>query len=72
MNRFKKELRKKGFKFESDYPWLPYYVKGDFGKPGNICLEGIFVNSEYATVVELYNVGEYLYEIQRNGKVVVK
>ena len=56
MNRLKKELKKKGIKLECDYKWLPYYTKGDFGKPGNICVEGVSVVSNTATVYIFYNV----------------
>lgn len=43
MNRFKKEIRKKGFKIASDYPWLPYQLKGkDCFEPGNILIDEDF------------------------------
>ena len=47
MNRFKKELRKKGIKLESDYPWLPFELKS-----GGI-IEGVKVLTEYG-IVEFY------------------
>ena len=56
MNRFKKEIRKRGFKLESDYPWMPYDIKGSFMKPGYICLESVTVDSENAIVYRRYNV----------------
>lgn len=70
MNRFKKEIRKRGIKLESDYPELPYYVKGkSCFEPGYICIESVFVNSETATVTEFYNVGvDKLITMKRNGK----
>ena len=45
MNRFKKELRKRGVMMENDYPYLPY---------GS--LETVEVNSETCTVSCYYNV----------------
>ena len=70
MNRFKKEIRKKGIKLESDYPVIPYYVKGkSCFEPGNICIRSVFVNSETATVTVFYNVGvDKLITLKRNGE----
>lgn len=50
MNRFKKELRKKGFKLECDYPFLPYDVNA-------ITVEGVTVDSTQCLLLEHYNVG---------------
>lgn len=47
MNRFKKELRKKGIKLECDYPWLPYEGK-------YVTLDSILVNSEMCMVTHIY------------------
>lgn len=66
MNRFKKELRKKGFKLESDYEYLPYKLEGYT----YILLDSVFVNSERATIVEFYNVDTLHYEMLRNGEIV--
>ena len=44
MNRFKKELRKRGIKLESDYPFIPYNG-----------LEAIIVHSDTATVSEYHD-----------------
>lgn len=41
MNRFKKELAKRGYKMEKDYPSMPYQTSMDF-------IEAITVNSELA------------------------
>lgn len=56
MNRFKKEIRKRGYKLESDYPYLPYDISGSFLEPGHIVLDSVVVNSEEATVYCCYNV----------------
>ena len=53
MNRFKKEIRKRGFKLESDLPCLPYELKGD----NRILLDSIFVNSERAEIVVVFDDG---------------
>ena len=66
MNRFKKEIRKRGFKLESDLPCLPYELKGH----NYIVLESIFVNSERATIVEFYNVDDLHYQMLRSGEIV--
>lgn len=66
MNRFKKEIRKRGFKLESDLPCLPYELKGH----NYILLESIFVNSEYAEIVEFYNVDDLHYKMLRSGEIV--
>lgn len=51
MNRFKKELIKKGFQLKADFP---LDVKGRFGEPGYIYLDDISVDTEKATVTEWY------------------
>lgn len=56
MNRFKKEIRKRGFKLESDYLYMPYDIKGRFMGPGYICLDAVIVDSENAIVYRHYNV----------------
>ena len=68
MNRFKKELKGKGIIV--DYPYLPYYVKGDFGKPGNICIEEVIINAERQTITTLYNVTVTCQKMLRNGDLV--
>ncbi len=52
MNRFKKEIRKRGYKLESDYPWMPYEIEGSF----YLVLEAVTVDSENAIVYRHYNV----------------
>ena len=39
MNRIKKEIRKKGFKLENDYPYLPF-------KENSVVIEGVTFDSE--------------------------
>lgn len=50
MNRFKKEIRKKGFKLECDYPWLPFEEKTVF-------IEAITVDAENCLLKQHANVG---------------
>lgn len=70
MNRVKKEIRKRGFKLENDYPFLPYYIKGSSPfEPGNICLEGVTVNSERATFTQYFNVICLSYTMHRDGEI---
>ena len=52
MNRFKKEIRKRGFKLTSDYEYMPYEIKGGF----YLVLEAVIVDSENAIVYRHYNV----------------
>lgn len=70
MNRFKKELKAKGFKFNNDYPWLPYYIKGSFGEPGNIVLDEVIVNAETATIKSVLNIDITQMKMLRNGNMV--
>ena len=69
MNRFKKYLRSKGVKLESDYPPLPWCVsrQKDPYAPGYISIEGIFVNSEQATFTTFYNVLSDVTKVNRDG-----
>ena len=73
MNRVKKEIRKKGIKLESDYPYLPYYIKGKscFDR-GYICVEGVTVDSENATVTRDLNIINEKYKLLRNGRLVME
>lgn len=50
MNRFKKELRKRGIKLECDYPYLPFEEK-------SIMIEGITVGNETCLLYQHANVG---------------
>ena len=68
MNRFEKELKAKGIIV--DYPCLPYYVKGKFGEPGNICIEEVIVNAERQTITTFYNVIVICQKMLRNGDLV--
>lgn len=68
MNRFKKEIRKKGIRLESDYPWMPYYIKGNSPfDVGNICVECVSINAENATVTTVYNTLVTRVRMNRNG-----
>lgn len=66
MNRFKKELVKKGFQLKSDFP---LDVKGRFGEPGYIYLDDISVDTEKATVTEWYNIIVNKFQVLRNGNI---
>ena len=68
MNRLKKVLRQKGIKMNNDYECLPYNIKGEFMKPGNIVIEDVIVNSETATITEIYNVDISVKRLLRNGQ----
>lgn len=69
MNRIKKELRRKGIKLEVDYPTIPYYIKGkSCFERGYILLDGIYVNSEEATVKRYLNIGIETIRLTRTGK----
>ena len=50
MNRFKKELIKRGFSLEHQYPCLPYEVSN------GIYIDSIIANAEYCTYTTYYNV----------------
>ena len=69
MNAFKRYIRKKGIRLESDYETLPYDVQGTFGKPGHIFLDGVTVNSEKATITEYLNVMDVVYKVTRSGEI---
>lgn len=57
MNAFKRYVKRKGIKLESDYPYMPY---GE--------LDSVWINSEKATVTHAYyTVGCVTTEFQRNG-----
>ena len=63
MNRFKKELRKKGVKLESDYLYLPC----PYGE--SLILEGISVSSEQAKFIKHFTCGSVLYKMDRKGNI---
>ena len=67
MNAFKKYIRRKGFKLESDYDTIPYYIKGKPFEPGAICVTGIYVDSEKISVIISYNVIDEMYTFKRDG-----
>ena len=59
MNRFKKELRKKGIKMENDYNYLPC----EYGN--NLVLEGISVSADYAKFILHFTCGSVWYKMDR-------
>lgn len=61
MNRFKKELKRRGFKMECDYPWLPYDM-------GSASLQAIIVDAEHCAVIDVYDVIVERYEFGRDMK----
>lgn len=50
MNRFKKELRKRGYKLEQDYPSMPYSTDS------NYTIEAIKVDAEHFRYIMYCNV----------------
>lgn len=64
MTRYKKELRKRGYKLEMDYPWLPYDC-------GSFTLEAVNtkIRNSYIVIIRDYNVGTSLEFIDRNYNV---
>ncbi len=68
MNRFKKEIRRKGIKLEADYPWLPYFIKGkSVFERGYIFVDGVTVKTETATIYRYLNIGVEVITMKRNG-----
>lgn len=67
MNAFKKYIRRKGFKLESDYDTIPYYIKGKPFQSGAICITDIYVDSGKALVFITYNVINEMYRFKRDG-----
>ena len=71
MNRFKRELRRKGVKLKDDYMCLPFALSGNNPfSPGYISVEDVFVDSKRATVTIFYNVIDETIRMDRNGKLV--
>ncbi len=70
MNRFKKEIRKRGIKLAIDYPTLPYAIKGKSPfETGYIAVDDVFVDATKANVVVFYNVDETIYHMDRDGSI---
>lgn len=63
MNRFKKELKRKGVMLENDYPHLPYEISD------NIFVEGVVVDSEKCTVTRYTNVLEDRWKMLKDGTI---
>ena len=65
MTRYNKELRKRGYKQESDYPLLPYEV-------GNITIEAVNTKivDNRIVIITCYNVSRGLEFLDRNFNVV--
>lgn len=61
MNRFKKEVRKKGVKLENDYMYMPIAVCN------NLVLESVIVVAEKAKVSLCYTCGVIEYTMDRSG-----
>ena len=64
MTRFKKELKRKGFKFEEDYDFLPFPSGGS-----GVMIDMVLVNAEEATWKEYYNVIAIQYTLNRDGTI---
>lgn len=61
MNRFKKEIRKRGYEIENDFPYMPYQV-------GLHIIEAIKVNAEKACVTVYTTSISYTISFKRNLK----
>ena len=61
MNAFKRYVKKKGFKLENDYPWLPYNIKP------HMTIETILCNSEYCFIVLGYTSISTIVHFNRDG-----
>ena len=64
MNRFKKEIKKKGIKLESDYLYLPY-------NDGRLTVEAVDVNTETATVKIYYTSIVMRYVMRYDGALII-
>ena len=63
MNRFKKEIRKRGYTMACDYyPYLPYPLTE------SVYLESIIVSTEQASIYRCYNVATEKITFMRNMK----
>lgn len=65
MTAFKKYIRKKGYKTEEDYPYIPYQPLRS-----NIVILSIYVSAERACLVTEFNVGTTYEYFGRNGEVI--
>ena len=65
MTRYKKELRKRGFKLEIDYPWMPY-------KDRSVLIEAINTKiiDNRIVIITCSNVGCDLTFLDRNFSIV--
>jgi uncharacterized protein YjfI (DUF2170 family) len=52
MTRFKKELKKRGQRFDEDFGYLPIETR----KGSNIVIETIYCNAENVTLTKVFNV----------------
>lgn len=64
MNRFKRELKKRGFKIANDFEYMPVWFENQA-----VLLEAVRVNAEKCTVTYLYNVATEVWHLQRSGEV---
>lgn len=62
MNKTKKYLRGKGYKFDCDYPWLPY-------EDGQLTLEGAYLEFTKQKVfyIKVFTSITMVYELERSG-----
>ena len=65
MTRYKKELRKRGYKLKCDYPWLPF-------EHGSIAIEEVNTKivGNRIVIITSYDVGCSLEFLDRNFNVV--
>lgn len=68
MNRVKKEFRRKGIKLNCDYPWLPFFIKGEsIFETGYIFVDEVRIDSENAVAYRYLNVLVQKITLERNG-----
>ena len=67
MNRFKKELRKKGIKLACDFDFLPFEVSHS----SHIYIDDIVVNTERASVTTIYNTLVDTIILKRDGSLML-
>ena len=71
MNKYKKYIKSLGFKLKSDYPYMPYPVKGKSPfSPGYILIESIHVSAEHNCITVFYNVYDVSYYLNRAGELI--
>lgn len=70
MTRLKKEMKKRGCKFQEDYPMLPFFIKGkSIFDRGYIFIDDVYLNKETATLYEYLNIVTHAHTLNRDGSI---